>query len=288
MPPKRITITLDPGHGNTGNQGINKKYIEGVAMYNLALHLKSELSKFDIFTVHLTKSNVSDNPSVENRGHQAVINGSNVFYSLHSDAFKDKSAKGVSGFFSLRKKASKNLLDMLLTNDATFMNLKNGVTFSRGSKTKAGEDGNDYYGVIRSAASGNTVDYVFLLEHGFHTNEEECGFLLDDGNLKELAKIEAQTFNDFFKDKTSPITSTPKTSTGGFSSISSPSSDTYQVNKTLDGFTSAENAMKGIDRKATVSPGLYFIFRSHNGSINVTNKKNEPGSWINPAQNKII
>lgn len=65
-----------------------------------------------------------------------------------------------------------------------------------------------------------------------------------------------------------------------------PKSKTYKVETTLAAYLTANDAKKKTNRKGNVTPGTYDIFNESQGMINVTRKKNTPGSWINPADNK--
>jgi LysM repeat protein len=55
----------------------------------------------------------------------------------------------------------------------------------------------DYYGVIRNS-QGGSVKYSYIIEHGFHTNEKECAFLLDESNLRLIARAEAEAIAQYF------------------------------------------------------------------------------------------
>jgi hypothetical protein len=63
--------------------------------------------------------------------------------------------------------------------------------------------------------------------------------------------------------------------------------DTFKVVTTLDGYYTATDAKTRKNKKTTVKPGVYFVFNTADGMVNVTSKKGVPGSWINPADNKV-
>lgn len=195
-----VKFTIDPGHVKGYNTGVSAGYAEGTAMFNLAKYLKTELEKYSGFSVVLTRTAVEQNPALEQRGQIAVSNGSKVFISLHSNAFSSSSAKGVVLFYSLRRAASKPLADKLGNAVTDLMNSGTGVTYYRGSQTRAypGTTGTDYYGVIRSSVKGANVEHSFLIEHGFHTNPEECAWLNSDANLRAIARTEAAVFAEYF------------------------------------------------------------------------------------------
>jgi hypothetical protein len=60
---------------------------------------------------------------------------------------------------------------------------------------------------------------------------------------------------------------------------------TYKVNTSIPGYLTAADAKRGKNKKATIKPGMYQVYREADGMINVTAKKGVPGSWINPADN---
>ncbi|WP_186306462.1 M23 family metallopeptidase [Siminovitchia fortis] len=64
-------------------------------------------------------------------------------------------------------------------------------------------------------------------------------------------------------------------------------SSTYRINKTMNGYISANDAKHRINKKTTVKAGTYFVFKISDGMMNVTSKKGVPGSWINPLENPV-
>ncbi len=266
----KIIVTLDPGHVKGYNKGILASYYEGTAMYTLAVYLKEELEKFGLFEVYITRKNVDDNPSLTNRGKLAIIKKSDVFISLHSDAYSVATAVGISVFRSVRKPNSKELGDLLGNAITDLMRIETGVTRYRGCVINLNSAGNDYYGVIREAAKGTTVDHVYIIEHGFHTNQKECTFLNNNVNLRKLAQTEALVLYNYFS-KESNV-------------------KTYGVITPIMGHGNAANAMSNVSGGSLIPVGQYTIYREHSsGAINITTDKTgkNPGWWINPNNNVI-
>ncbi len=194
-----IKITLDPGHGEKDNRGVFADYYEGQRMFRLAGFLKEELEKYGA-VVEVTKNNVDEDPTLSKRGSTAVKNGSEVFLSLHSNASSSEKACGVSAFYSINLPESRELLSKIVDRVVDIMKDKTGNTYKRGVMTRIYESGGkkyDYYGVIRNSRGGS-VKYSYIIEHGFHTNERECAFLLDDTNLRLIARAEAEVIAQYF------------------------------------------------------------------------------------------
>lgn len=268
----KIKITIDPGHYEGYNKGANGTYYEGTRVFELARYLKTELENKGIFEVYLTKSKVSDNPSLATRGKTAIKNGSKLFISLHSDAFSNSSACGTSVFYSIKRPNSKTLAQNLGNAVASYMNTKTGVSYFRGAKTNV-SGGLDYYGVIRNAVSSGNVENVFIIEHGFHTNSKECAFLDNSDNLKALAKTEANIIYNYYKGDV--IDSTANV-------------EKYEVYNTIKGYRNASDAMSGNNAVSDIPVGIYYLYRSYsNGAVNITtdNTASTPGWWINPNTN---
>ncbi|MCR2821857.1 M23 family metallopeptidase [Lederbergia panacisoli] len=56
----------------------------------------------------------------------------------------------------------------------------------------------------------------------------------------------------------------------------------YEVKKETSGYVTAADAKAGKNKKTTVKPGIYLVYKTSGGMINVTTKNGTPGSWINP------
>lgn len=48
------------------------------------------------------------------------------------------------------------------------------------------------------------------------------------------------------------------------------------------GYANAVDAAKRVNGKTTYRAGTYFIYKKHNGMLNITTRKGVPGAWINP------
>lgn len=193
-----LKITLDAGHTKNTNKGVINGYYEGNAMFKLAGFLKDELLKYKDVAVFLTRGE-SDNPSLSERGEIAILTNSKVFISLHSNAVSNaESAAYVCGFYSVKRKASATLCGELVKAVTEVME-DTTTAWSKGALKKKASSGEDYYGVIRHSVSGNSeVEYSFIIEHGFHSNKKECEFLMNDENLKAIAKAEAEVIAKHF------------------------------------------------------------------------------------------
>lgn len=292
----KFIVTLDPGHGPRYNPGVVPPYYEGDRMFALATQLKDRLEKTGIFTVYLTRSSVNDDPTMANRSKFAIAKGSDIFLSLHTNAPGSKEqwayAAGSLIFYSCKRPDSK-VFGKQLT-DAVVKAVKPSVpaTYSRGATVQYYPNTNnlDYFAVIRESVESSKIKYAYLLETLFHTHTGECTWLNSDANIKKLAETLSDCFYAYFKNA-SPgkpvdpgIPDLPSVDTG----LSK--GDAYTVYNTIPGYTNAADALAGKNAKSNVLKGSYKVFNTTNtGAINVTSDQTatKPGSWINPANNKI-
>lgn len=176
-------IVLDPGHVKGYNAGAVAGYHEGTVMFHYANRLADKLRDAGV-TVEVTRKNITDNPSLTERGSKAK--GADLFVSLHSNAASASSANGVTVFYSIKRDGDKVHASKLSKELAALIR---GGTRDRGACTRKGGGDWDYYTVIQYAVKAN-CPHVFLIEHGFHSNKEECEWLMKDANLEKMAARE--------------------------------------------------------------------------------------------------
>ncbi len=209
-PVNKLRVTLDAGHGPFDNRGIIQEYYEGRRMFTLMTFLAEELSKYENIEIFTTRKEMSDAPKLESRGTLAAENGSELFISLHTNWFDSQAAAGVSVYRSYFRPESIELGTQLGLAVTDVINQATGITYMRNENTpmtriepaEKPENGDgeiqDYYSVIRNSVKSEACRYSFIIEHGFHSNYEECRFLLYDENLRNIAKAEADVIASYF------------------------------------------------------------------------------------------
>ena len=187
-----MKICLDPGHYGKYNAGIIKGYYESEMNLKLAYKLKEKLEKYGA-KVFLTRTGTED-LSLYSRGQAAVKNDCDVFFSIHSNARSgDETHRGVVVYYSIFQPEHKGLMEELGRAAAGAM----GSIFQC-AITRKGNNGNwDYNTVIKSAVDGG-VPMAFLVEHGYHTNREDCAALMQDEVLEKIAEAEARILAEHF------------------------------------------------------------------------------------------
>lgn len=185
------TIVIDPGHYGGYNAGVCPGYYEGNAMLILSKYLGEALTARGA-TVYYTRTTNDQNPSLEERGSMGA--GADLFISMHSDAYDNANVRGVTSYMSVQQPGSRPFADEIGMAAAGAM----GNQF-RGTIARPYPDNPylDYYGVIRAAVKVGASN-AFLIEHGFHTNPEDCAVLNSNEGLRRIAEAEADVIASYF------------------------------------------------------------------------------------------
>ena len=209
---KTLKILLDPGHfGKSNNSPANPAYWESEAMWKLCGYLKAELESYGI-TVGVTRTDPSKDKPVFERG--TAAKGYDLFISLHSNAVEsgtDEATDYPVVIVPLNKQGDAIGNKLAAVIEKTMKTKQKGRISSR-----AGTNGADYYGVIRGAVSVGVVG--ILIEHSFHTQKAATNWLLQDANLRLMAKEEAAVIAEHYgmrKGQTATAPATPPTPSTG-------------------------------------------------------------------------
>lgn len=184
------TIVIDPGHYEGYNPGICPGYYEGNTMLTLSFLLGDNL-KCRGANVLYTRTTNEQNPSLAERGRMAA--DADLFISMHSDAGAPE-ARGVTSYYSVQQPFSQPLAESIGMAAAGAMPTPFRGTIARPYPNNPDMD---YYGVIRAAVAAGAKN-AFIIEHGFHTNPEDCAILSDPDALERIAQAETMVIADYF------------------------------------------------------------------------------------------
>ena len=191
-----IKICLDAGHYGKYNQSpCNKVYYESEAMWKLTEYLKAELLEYKDCHVVTTRKEQEKDLALYSRGKKAK--GYDLFISNHSNAV----AKGIDDKvdYVVVYRGYKNDSEELGIKLANAISKTMGVKQTPRTNTRKSEKGEwEYYGVLRGADDAD-CPLFYIVENSFHTNTKSTEWLLNDENLKKLAKVQAETIAEYFK-----------------------------------------------------------------------------------------
>ena len=200
-------VCLDAGHAGKYNRSpAVKEYYESDMNWKLHNYLASELEGYGI-QVKKTRPSQGQDLALYNRG--AASKDCDLFLSIHSNAVGDnvdESVDYVRLYHLVDDKGttvddqSKAVAKLLLPVIVDLMQTKQGghITTRKSTKDSNGDGvlNDNYYGVLNGARQVGTAGLI--LEHSFHTNTKMTLWLLEDANLRKLAKAEAKVLADYF------------------------------------------------------------------------------------------
>ena len=172
--------------------------------WTLSNYLKEELEALGV-QADLTKTSLEDDPDLLPRGHMSA--GYDFFLSVHSNAASYSSvdypvAICYQNLDWTDIDDTSRAVGQLLTDKVTEVMQTNqkGIIWQRLSVND--RDGNgvkddEWYGVLCGARYVGTPGV--LMEHSFHTNYRATVWLMQDSNLRKLAKEEANVLYTYFR-----------------------------------------------------------------------------------------
>ncbi|MGV8153439.1 MAG: N-acetylmuramoyl-L-alanine amidase [Alkaliphilus sp.] len=191
---EKTRICIDPGHGGSdrSNRGFSGEYVEADGMLTLSQHLRDELIEHR-FIVKLTRE-TDKTLGLRERAKIAYEFAADLFISLHSNA---GGGRGVEVFYSVDLPQNRALAGEMSKSIANVFRSRN-----RGAKTKESNRhlGEDFFAVIDEAEDLG-IPNILLVENLFHDNVHEEKILLNNENLKKIAKAQAGVIIDFFNEK---------------------------------------------------------------------------------------
>lgn len=274
--PNRVKIMIDPGHAGYYNPStVVSGYYESVMTWTLSNYLKEELEALGV-QADLTKTSLQDNPDLQPRGHMSA--GYDFFLSVHSNAASYSSidypvAICYQNLDWTTIDDTSREVGQILTDTVTNVMGTNqkGIIWQRLSDND--RDGNgvhddEWYGVLCGARYVGTPGV--LMEHSFHTNYRTTVWLMQDSNLRNLAKAEAAVLSDYFKAKkatetttntttettTTETTTTPQVTTEPIATTTVPDTERIIGDVDGDGLLMVEDAIQILTYYAQKSANL--------------------------------
>lgn len=209
-------VCLDAGHYGKYNRSPGvPEYYESEVMWKLHLLQKKYLEQLGIEVI-TTRDNLANDLALVTRGKKSK--GCDLFISNHSNAtgtYTMNESVDYVVVFNLENdtttdvdEISKKFANKIAPVVKTIMGTKqNYQIMSRKSSNDRNNDGilnDNYYGVLHGARLTKTP--AVLIEHSFHTNTNTVKWLLNENNLDNLARAEAECIASFLLGKEVTLT----------------------------------------------------------------------------------
>ncbi|MBQ4530018.1 MAG: N-acetylmuramoyl-L-alanine amidase [Lachnospiraceae bacterium] len=190
-----IIIVIDPGHGGmdpgTSFNGVYEKNVN----LKIAHYVRAELETYKNVKVVMTRTG-DTYPTLLERSQIAAINKADFFVSIHCNMLANKStaANGTEVYVSLAPNYSVSTARMgnLVMNEMVKAGMNN-----RGVKTVRGENGADYYAVIRNTVAKGVP--AILIEEGYLSGSSDHAVLTSDAGQRKLGIANATAIATYFE-----------------------------------------------------------------------------------------
>lgn len=190
---EKYIIVIDPGHGgeNLGTQS-NPNYNEKDILLKTAKALVKELEKYDEFEVYLTREEDIDIELHERAKFAKSVNADFLF-SLHYNASENHTLFGTEVWIPLHAPYHGYGYKFAYLQQLQMQDLG---LFSRGIRTRKGDNNTDYYGIIRECAARNIP--AVIIEHCHIDEDRDALYCNDEEDFEEFGRRDAIAIAKFF------------------------------------------------------------------------------------------
>ena len=195
----RLVLVIDPGHGGENQGTIENGHEEKRMTMVTALAMYEELRQYEGVDVYLTHTEDVDMPLLE-RAEFAESVDADFLFSIHYNASANHELFGSEVWTSLCPPYNGYGYQFgyeLLTD------MKEKGLFVRGVKTRRGDDGEDYYGIIRRTVEREIP--AVIIEHCHVDEERDAGFCDSDEKLQDFGRMDATAVAKYFGLKSSSL-----------------------------------------------------------------------------------
>ena len=197
----KLVIVIDPGHGGENLGTTENGHEEKLMTMTTALAMYEELLLYDDVEVYLTRTgDVEEDIKLEDRAAFAESVEADFLFSIHYNASENHELFGsevwVSAFAPFNGYGYQFGYELL--NDMKSLGL-----LIRGVKTRLGDKGNNYYGIIRYSEAVGVP--AVIIEHCHVDESRDESYCDSDEKLKEFGRMDATAVARYFGLKSSAL-----------------------------------------------------------------------------------
>ena len=179
-------IVIDPGHGGENKGADYNGLVEKNINMKTAEAMYEELSKYENIKVYMTHTDIELDMSLAQRAEYAKSVDADYLISLHYNASEYHSLYGcevwipsISSYYVKGYQLADNII-----NELTDLGIN-----SKGIKTRIGDDGDEYYGIIRECEYRGITSII--VEHCYLDNRNDIGYVKNETGFKEFGRADA-------------------------------------------------------------------------------------------------
>lgn len=191
---QNIIIVIDPGHGGENNGTTSNDVVEKEMTLKTALAMYEELCKYDGIEVYMTRTtDVEKDISLAKRAEFAEEKNADFLFSIHYNASEYHEMYGSEVWVSAFPPYNSCGYEFAYFQ---MQHMEEMGLFLRGIKTRIGEDGEDYYGIIRECAYRSVP--AVIIEHCYVDESRDVPFCDSDEDLEAFGRADALSVAKYF------------------------------------------------------------------------------------------
>ncbi len=187
-----LIVVLDPGHGGENLGADYNGYVEKDMNMIVTNAMYEELSKYEGITVYMTHTEDVD-MSLKERARFARDVNADYLFCLHFNMSANNNFYGAEVW--VESKGDENREGYAFAS-VQLKEMADMGLFIRGAKTRIGENGNDYYGILRHCKEYGIA--AALIEHCHVDNEKDTPFCDSREDLEAFGRADATAVAKYF------------------------------------------------------------------------------------------
>lgn len=264
---EKLVIVIDPGHGGDNQGTIENNHEEKQMTLTTALAMYEELSLYDDVEVHLTRTEDVGMP-IKDRAEFAASVDADFLFSIHYNASLNHELFGSEVWVS--SVAPYNGYGYQFGYEF-LTDMRELGLFVRGVKTRLGDGGLDYYGIIRESVELEIP--AVIIEHCHVDEARDEGYCDSDEKLRAFGRADATAVARYFGLKSSALnvdySSYPLTEASDSSPMEITDIDTTEPDLCLLDFLDADYEKGALSLVVSAadydSPLLYYSYSTDGG-----------------------
>lgn len=186
-------IVIDPGHGGKNLGADYNGFLEKEMNLAVANAMYEELSKYENVTVYLTHNETDTDMSIQARADFAASVEADFLYCLHFNMSPDNKLFGSEVWISAFGEPNRQGYRF---GSVQMAEMAERGLFLRGIKTRLGDNGTDYYGILRFCTEYDIP--AALIEHCHVDNENDVSFCDSEEELVAFGIADATAVAKYF------------------------------------------------------------------------------------------
>lgn len=188
-----VIVVIDPGHGGSNCGALYLGSQERYFTMKVAQAMYDELNTYDGITVYLTHESANTTIEISDRLAFAASKNADFLFSLHFNAKNKHDGYGGEVWIPMKGEFNRKAYEF---SQYELDELSALGIFDRGIKTRDGDSGDEYYGIMRYGNQNGVCSCI--IEHCHLDNDNDLPYVGDDSKYAALGVADATAVAKFY------------------------------------------------------------------------------------------